>query len=314
MLIAWVSGCDQKSPDYLQGYVEGDYVFVTASAGGTLEKLMAHKGQTVAQGAALFELDPNPEALQIEEIDQRLHQAKSKLADIKKGGRPSELNAVEARLRKARASLAIAERDYQRRLNLFEAGHTDAIAEEELERFRAEVDIRRSDVEAMEAELSTARLGGREDAVAAAQNEVYALAASKRILIWQLEEKRVTAPAAGLIHDIYYRVGEFVPAGRPVISLLPPQHLKIRFFVPQASLPSIQAGDSVRVVLDGAPSAISAKISFISPEAEFTPPVIYSRESRTKLVFMIEALPDAAALNQLHVGQPLEVFLREPSL
>lgn len=309
MLMASTIGCEQQRPGYFQGYVEGDFVYVTSTANGSLENMMVVKGQTVNQNAPLFELDPNPEALQVEEIDQRLHQANAKLADIRKGSRPSELNALEARLRKARAGLAMAKRDYQRRLNLYETGHTDAIAEEELERFQTEVNIRQSELEAMEAELNTARLGGREDAVAAAQNEVNALAASKRILKWQLEEKRVTAPATGVIHDIFYRVGELVTAGRPVISLLPPGHLKIRFFVPQSLLPSIQVGNPVRVVFDGLTSEITAKIAFISPEAEFTPPVIYSKESRTKLVFMIEALPDIKAVDQLRVGQPLEVHL-----
>ena len=119
----------------------------------------------------------------------------------------------------------------------------------------------------------------------------------------------MSSPAAGLIHDIYYRVGELVPAGRSVISLLPPTHLKIRFFVPQSLLPSIKVGNSVRVVFDGLTSEITARIAFISPEAEFTPPVIFSKESRTKLVFMVEAIPDIKAVDQLRVGQPLEVHL-----
>lgn len=309
LLAIFLAGCNKKETDYYQGYAEGDYLYVASSAQGRLMDLTIVKGQTVTRDAPLFRLDPNPEALQIVEAKQRMQQAKSKLADISKGSRPSELAAIKARLKKNQAALAVAKRDYQRRQKLYEMGDSDSISKEELDRFQTEVDIRRSEVEAVEAELKTANLGGRADAVAAAQKEVSVFAASLSMLEWKLEEKQVMAPAAGTIQDILYRVGEFVPAGRPVISLLPPENIKIRFFVPQAQLPKIKLGDPVEVRFDGMDSPIEANISFISPEAEFTPPVIYSKESRTKLVFMIEAIPDKSAIARLRVGQPLEVYL-----
>ena len=129
-------------------------------------------------------------------------------------------------------------------------------------------------------------------------------------LVWQLQEKNVAAPSGGVVQDTLYRVGEFIPAGRPVVSLLPPENIKVRFFVPQAVLPSIQMGDPIQVRLDGMDSALSARISYIAPVSEFTPPVIYSKESRSKLVFMMEAVPDAGMLDRLHPGQPLEVYLK----
>jgi HlyD family secretion protein len=302
-------GCNNKGPDYFQGYVEGEYLYIAASTKGELKKLAVTKGQRVNQGEPLFQLDPNPEVLEIEELNQRIQQAESKLADVGKGSRPSELEAIVARLNKSKMALELAERDYQRRQKLYDAGKSDAIAEEELDRYQTEVKIKQNEVKAIEADLETAKLGGRTDAVKAAQKEVNVLWASLNTLKWQLDEKQVLAPATGIIQDILYRVGEFVPAGRPVISLLPPENIKIRFFVPQALLPTIKLGSPVRVTFDGMDSEIKATISFISPEAEFTPPVIYSKESRTKLVFMIEAKPDAGAIGQLRVGQPLEVYL-----
>ena len=302
-------GCNKKGSDYFQGYVEGEYLYIASSAKGELIKLAVIKGQKVDQDAPLFQLDPNPEVLQIGELEQRIRQSESKLADIGKGSRPSEIKAIVARLSKAKMALEQAHRDYQRRQSLYEAGDSDAISEEELDRYQTDVKIRQTEVSGIEAELETAKLGGRPDAVDAAQKEVNVLSASLEILKWQLEEKKVLAPVAGIIQNILYRVGEFVPAGRPVISLLPPENLKIRFFVPQALLPTIQLEDLIRVNIDGMNGEIKATISFISPEAEFTPPVIYSKESRTKLVFMVEALPDRKSVGQLRVGQPLEVYL-----
>ena len=308
-IVILLMGCNKKGPDYFQGYVEGEYLYLSSSAKGELINLAVIKGQKVEQDASLFQLDPNPEILQIGELEQRILQSESKLADIGKGSRPSEIKAIVARLSRAKMALEQAHRDYQRRQSLYEAGDSDAISEEELDRYQTDVKIRQTEVSGIEAELETAKLGGRSDAVDAAQKEVNVLSASLDSLKWQLAEKQVRAPASGIIQDILYRVGEFVPAGRPVISLLPPENLKIRFFVPQALLPTIQLGDLIKVNFDGMDGEIKATISFISSEAEFTPPVIYSKESRTKLVFMIEAVPDRSSVEQLRVGQPLEVYL-----
>ena len=305
-----LQGCRKAGPAYYQGYVEGEYVFVATSASGNLEKLEVNKGQTVAAGAPLFQLDPNQQALQIEEATQRIEQARARLQDLSTGGRPSELAAIEARLKTARATLGLATRDLERRQQLSASGDTDAVSGEELDRFEAAAEVRRSEVSAIEAELETAKLGGRTDRVTAARNDIGALDASMKQLVWQLEEKNVAAPAGGVVQDTLYRFGEFVPAGRPVVSLLPPENIKVRFFVPQAVLPSIQMNDPIRVRLDGMDSDIQALVSYIAPVSEFTPPVIYSKESRSKLVFMIEAVPDAGVRDRLHPGQPLEVYLK----
>ena len=130
---------------------------------------------------------------------------------------------------------------------------------------------------------------------------------------WQLEQKNQAAPAAGFVFDTFYRKGEFVPAAYPIVSLLPPDHVKIRFFVPETVLAQLAVGKKVSVSLDGKEHAVQAEISYISPQAEYTPPVIYSREIRAKLVYMIEAVPDTAAAAELHPGQPVDVVLEPPN-
>jgi HlyD family secretion protein len=124
----------------------------------------------------------------------------------------------------------------------------------------------------------------------------------------RLERRSVEAPAAGTIQEVYFREGEQVPAGRPIVSLLPPGNIRVRFFVPQALLPSLHIGDRIVVRCDGCAGDLAARINFISAQAEFTPPVIYSQEERARLVFRVEALPERP--EDLRVGQPVSVALQ----
>ena len=127
---------------------------------------------------------------------------------------------------------------------------------------------------------------------------------------WRLGQRAVIAPKAGRVNDTYYVVGDFVPAGSPVVSLLPPGNIKVRFFVPEKALGTVRYGQPVAITCDGCGAPIGAKVSFVAPQAEYTPPVIYSRERREKLVFLVEARPAASDAAKLHPGQPVEVLLQ----
>ena len=123
----------------------------------------------------------------------------------------------------------------------------------------------------------------------------------------RLARRKMMSPVSGSVQQIYYRAGELVPAGKPIVALLPPGNLKVRFFVNEATLPKLKIGEPVTVGCDGCAPGITAKISFIARTSEFTPPVIYSLEERSKLVFLIEARPERPEL--LRVGQPVSVSL-----
>lgn len=122
----------------------------------------------------------------------------------------------------------------------------------------------------------------------------------------KLDRRQMKAPIAGTIQQIYFREGETVPAQRPVISILPPGNMKVRFFVPEPELPKLKVGEEVRVTCDGCASDLMAKIYFIATTAEYTPPVIYSLDERSKLVYLIQARP--AKPDSLRVGQPVSIF------
>jgi len=130
---------------------------------------------------------------------------------------------------------------------------------------------------------------------------------------WNFDQKRQSAPQTGFVYDTLYRQGEWVAAGKPVVVLLPPQNIKVRAFVPETRIGMIHYGQTVRVAVDGVRDPFIGKVSYISPHAEYTPPVIYSRESREKLVFMVEAVFDPTISAKLHPGQPVDVHFESKS-
>ncbi len=144
-----------------------------------------------------------------------------------------------------------------------------------------------------------------EDAEAALRTAEARLAAART----RLARRKAASPVAGTVQQIYFRPGETVPAGRPVVALLPPGNIKVRFFVPEADLPTIRLGEPVAIQCDGCTSEIAARVTFISRTSEFTPPVIYSQQERAKLVFLVEARTDTP--QTLRVGQPVSVLPSE---
>jgi HlyD family secretion protein len=306
VLLLALAGCGPGSPPGVwQGYFEGEFVHVAAPLSGRLERLAVARGDRVAAGAPLFRLEQAAEEAAHRESLERLRQAEARLADLGKGQRPSELAAAAARVAQAAAAADLSSRELDRVARLHAAG---ALSDGDLDRARLAHEGDRSQAAQAEAQLATARLGARPDAVAAAEADVAAARAAVDRAAWSLAQKAATAPADALVQDTIYREGEFVPAGSPVVSLLPPGHLKVRFFVPEAEFASLKAGDAVRVTVTGRTGPIAARITFLSAQPEYTPPVLYNRENRSKLVFMVEARPDDPAVaRDLHPGQPVDV-------
>jgi HlyD family secretion protein len=188
--------------------------------------------------------------------------------------------------------------------------------------FGVDVDLQQADVMLNEAFVKNARqaydraqkllksAAGTEKTLEDAESALRTSQARLNSARTRLTRRKMASPVTGTVQQVYYRPGEMVPAGRPIVALLPPGNLKVRFYVPEAVLPRLAYGDVVRVNCDGCPGDITATVSFIAKTAEFTPPVIYSREERAKLVFLIEALPNKP--EALRVGQPIDVTVAQP--
>ena len=305
-LIGWclVAGCAKQEEVRWQGYLEGEFVYMASSLPGRLEQLSVVRGETVTAGAALFELERGSEEAAREEMAQRLAQAEARWADLRKGQRPSELAMVSARLEQARAASELSALELARVRKLREK---NVVSEADFDRARLSHERDLSQVVELEAQVVTAELGARSDAVTAAEAEVSAARAALVRAEWSVDEKRLVAATDALVYDTLFQVGEFVPASSPVVVLLPPGNLRVRFFVPEAVRATLAVGEAVEVSMSGREEPVEARINYLSPQPEFTPPVLYNRDNREKLVFMVEATFAAETAVELHPGQPVEV-------
>ncbi len=241
LLALVVAGCQKAPDDFVQGYVEGEFVYVSSSLGGTLQQLFVRRGDEVKAGQPLFTLDQTME---------------------------------EAARDQAQAALTMAEADFKRQEQLFRSG---PVAAQDFDRARSTRDQDRDQLRQKD---------------------------------WNLAQMKQDAPKAGLVFDTLFREGEWVAPGKPVVMLLPPANIKVWAFVPETEVGALRVGQEAGVTVDGVAAPFDGRISYISQRAEYTPPVIYSRESRSKLVFMIELHFDPAVAAKMHPGQPVDVRFR----
>lgn len=302
-----LTACTTGSDDYFPGYAEGEYVRLASSLGGSLTQLQVQSGQQVRRGAPAFALEQGGEATARAEATYRWQRAQANLENLKKGRRPDELATLQEQLAQARAALRLSAADLMRKQQLL---RDSFIAAAGLDAARAAHERDQAQVRAVQAQVRLARLGARSDEIAAAEKESQAAQAQLAHADWALAQKTVSIPLDAQVVEVLYRVGEMVAPGSPVVSLLPPENIKARFFVPQERLGSLQPGQEVQLSCDGCGAPVAARISYISPAAEYTAPIIYSKEKRAHLVYMLEARPQAADAARLHPGQPLEIRVK----
>jgi len=299
--------CSGSPRTTYQGYVEGEFVYLASSQPGHLEHLAVVRGQQVAGGAPVFRLEATEEEAEQRQAQRQLGVAEAQLADIETGKRPPEVDVIRAQLLQAQAAARKSAEQRERDEAQYRAG---GISREQLEATLAQATSDAAHVSELQSQLEVARLPGRQQQLKAQSAQVLYAQAVLAQANWRLGQKSVAAPRAGLVYDTLYREGEWVAAGSPVVRMLPPQNIKVRFFVPETVLGSITTGRKVSLHCDGCAADIPATVTYVSSESEYTPPVIYSNETRGKLIYMIEARPTAQDAEKLHPGQPLAVSLR----
>lgn len=304
--VLFLSGCGDARSGFFQGYIEGEFVYVASPYGGHLEHLGVNRGDRVNPSEPLFALDASPELAARDEARRRVDEAEAELSDAMEGLRPTEIDAIEAQLKQAQAALDLSRIELARQKKLLQA---DVTSRREFDTALATCDADQQRVAELKAILETAHLGSRSGEINATRQRLLAQRAALQRAEWTLSQKSQPAPEAGLVTDTLYREGDWVPPGNPVVVLLPPANIKARTFIPQNIIGSVHPGDPALLHVDGQQKPVTATVSFISPRAEFTPPVIFSREMREKFVFLVElAIPPAAAVT-LHPGQPVDVEL-----
>lgn len=307
-LLFWLlllNGCSSRDNGY-QGYVEGEFVYLSSSQAGRLEHLAVSRGQQVEHGTLVFALEATEEEAEQRQAQQQLAATEAQLADLTTGKRAPEIAVFRAQLSQAQAAAAKSALQRSRDEAQYRAG---GISREQLEATLAQAASDAGRVRELQSQIDVAMLPGRAQQVQAQSDQVQAARAVLSQADWRLNQKSIFAPKKGLIYDTMYREGEWVAAGSPVVRMLPPQYVKVRFFVPEDLLGKISLGGRVSLHCDGCAADIPATITYVSSDAEYTPPIIYSNETRGKLVFMIEAHPSPEDAIKLHPGQPVAVRL-----
>lgn len=302
LFVLLLGACKQSTLVDYQGYLEADYAYVGAPVAGRLVQLTVQRGAIVEVGTPLFALDGELERQQLAEAQGRLQQAQAQRDDLNLGRRPEEIQVISERVREARSALALAERELKRATELQKRGLTSDDLRDRAAATQAQAQAR---LASTLAEQRSAELAGRPDAQKSADAAIAAAQAVVGQANWRVEQTRVGAIAAGRVEDTLYQIGEWVPAGAPVVKLLPDQGPFVRFFVPLAELSQWTPGTTIRVECEGCEATLTARVEFIAAAPEYTPPIIFSESRNEDLVYRVEARFDAPT--RLAPGMPVRV-------
>ena len=288
---ATLAACDTQIEEGWLGYAEGEEAFIAAPQPGWLTSIDVERGANVALGDVLFTLDATRELAARDTANAAVSAANAMI--VQADAQAAQAVATRAQ---ADADTLRSEREYERQEGLVAIGATPRREVETAEATLQSARARRIQAEAQRAQA----LGLRAQAEAQIEEAEAALATAE----FNLSERSVQARVGGIVQDIYFRAGEYATSA-PILSILPPQNVFIRFFVPEEELANLVLGDEVQIGCDGCEEDLTANISFISAEVEFTPPIIYSVNNRQKLVFKAEArLPGGLPLRP---GLPVDV-------
>ncbi|QFU14857.1 HlyD family secretion protein [Microvirga thermotolerans] len=299
----WHYGRRDEGPERFQGYVEGYLVFMAPEEGGRIDSLAVREGDTVEAGRVLFELDSSLQEAQRREAEARREQAKAQLSNLQSSlQRPEQIAVLRAQEERARAQLDLSQAELDRQQALYARG---IAAKAQFDQARTAFERDRAALQEVQRQIQAGQIAARSAEIEAARAAVEVAEAALRQAETRLAKRRVAAPERAQVEDVYFRAGETVNAGQPVLALLPPANRRIRFYVPERSLHAFALGQVVGLSCDGCAASLKARVSFMSGEAEYTPPVIFSEQERAKLVFRLEAQPlDGASLP---IGLPVSV-------
>ena len=297
----WLPGSLGQA-NYL-GYVEGETVMIAAPVAGRIAARSATKGARIRKGDPVFSLDTIAAAAEVAQAEAAIHTAEAQLANLLTGKREPELEAIRAQRREAEASLILARQELARALSLASSGTAPQTRLEQAQAAVAQYEARIAQFAATE---EAGKLTGRDAEIDAARSQVKEAEAGAAQARQKLADLSPLSPVDSTVENTFFDVGEWVSAGQPVVSLLAPDNVTLRFFVPETALAKATPGAAIHFLCDGCGEARTARITHVAASPEFTPPVIYSQQARAKLVFLAEARPDAPD-PMLRPGLPIEV-------
>jgi len=313
-IISWITGLlavlipgigAAPEPVY-NGYVEANYVYAAATNPGRLTEITVKEGDTVAAGDLLFALDDDQYRAALKATIAQQAASEATWRNLKTGSRVEETDVIRASLKQAEANQALAETTLERSLKLQRNG---LVPDAQVDSNRAQFEAANASVAQLKAQLAVADLPARPEQLAAAKANYDAATANMQSAKVQFEDRKVEAPVGGKVDRVFYRSGEVVGVGSPVVSILPPDELKVEFFVPEAERATLHVGDRLDLSCDGCADGLTGTVSYLASKPQNTPPIIFSRDERGRLVFMAEA--KIADGSELLPGQPVSMKVPE---
>lgn len=294
------------APDPLAvGYVEGEYVLLAPIETAQIETLSVRRGDQVEPGKLVAQMETGDAEIAVAQAEASVASAQAQLADLRIGKRPEEIAVLEATLTSNEAQAEQARRVLERTQDLVRRG---ASTQAQLDQARTEVQVAEAMIGQAQAQLAVGRLPARPETINAAENQVRQAQATLDQAKWRKSKRQLVAPSAGRVDDVIRDPGDIAGPNAPVLSLLPDGAVKLKLYAPEKAFSTLAVGQKLTVRCDGCAPGLTASVSYISPEPEFTPPVIYSLKNRQKLVYLIEARPDGDA-TRLQPGQIVDVEL-----
>jgi HlyD family secretion protein len=290
------------------GYVEGEYVAIAPIEVARIAAESVRRGDVLKAGDAVATLESTDAEIAVDNAQSALAQAKSDLANIQYGRRPEEIASIQATLDAAKVQADDDKRTLDRRRDLFSRG---VAPQSDLDTAQTAYDVAYARIGELAANLAVAKLPARPEEIASAEHKVAQAKAALDSAQWRLGQRKLVAPADGYVSDIIRRVGEVAGPSAPVVSFLPDGALKLSVFVPESARSRFALGQTLAVHCDGCEAGLTAIVSYIAREPEFTPPVIYSLEDRQTLVYLVEARPGRDVHLRLQPGQIVDVDLPE---
>ena len=300
------SACAPAAP-LAVGYVEGDYVLLAPIEVAQVETVTVKRGDRVTPGTTVVTLESADAKIAVAQAEAGLAQAQAQLADLQIGKRPEEIAVLGAEVDMASAQAADAKRKYDRAADLFKRG---AGTQADFDTASATLETANAQVGQANANLAVGGLPARPETIKAADNQVKQAQATLEQAQWRLSKRVLAAPSPGRVNDVIRNPGDTAGPTAPVISILPDGAVKLSVYIPEAAFSSVKVGTLLGVHCDGCGPDVKARVSYVSPDPEFTPPVIYSLENRQKLVYLVEARPEGNA-GPLQPGQIVDVDLAD---
>ena len=304
--VSLFSACAAPAP-LAVGYVEGDYVLLAPIEVAQVNSIAVRRGDRVEAGKPVALMETADTDIAVAQAEAALAQAQAQFADLGLGKRPEEIAVLEATLRSAQAQADEAQRTLTRTQDLTKRG---VATQAQLDDATTQLELAQAAIGQASANLAVGRLPARSEAIKAAENAVKVAQQQLGQAQWRRSQRTIAAPAPGRITDVIRNPGDLAGPSAPVLSMLPDGAVKLTVYVPEADFSSVRIGSLLSVNCDGCAADLKARVSYVSPDPEFTPPVIYSLENRQKLVYLVEARP-VDPVSVLQPGQIVDVALEK---